>query len=589
MSDTLTLTPEQGAAIRAGLPIFWIRDHCQIVDKRGRLVPLIFNAAQEHTERVIHEMEQLYIPVRVVVLKARQHGETTRGTARIYHKAAMYANRNALIASHDADSSVNIFRRVQLMHKMDPAKRPTQYSNRREITFDSPHNSVVQVETAGNDTLGRSATYHDVHLSELAFYPNPDNAMLSVSQCVPDDPDTCVCAESTANGVGGYFYNLYKLARRPECDRSNPAMIIPDPPAEDWNGYLRVFNPWYINPEYSMAAPTDFVMSRDEVDYARQYDLSRNQMYWRRYTINSKCGGDEDKFRQEYPANDQEAFVVSGRLYFPGPQLETMLKRTRKPLFHGSFTLDGELVKDELGPWDIFDDFCTGNNYAVGADTAEGLDELETNDPEKTDRSIAHVVEVSSKRQAAKLRCRMHEDLFAEQIVGAAKYYGQAYLAVETNSKSGGATIEGVKRSGYDHLFYAEKFDENGRVITKKIGWNTDKFNRPMMLNDLRMLIRDLAVLIYSESTVMELLTFCVNKDGQPEALPGEHDDEVMSYAIAIQCALFAIPLIGDSSEYRKSEVIVQGGRVFKRAEIKDYTETLAVTGAVDSFEDMNE
>lgn len=568
--------------LREIVPALWAERHCKIVNKGGHLIPLMYNPAQLKADRVIHEMQSARLPVRVVVLKARQLGETTRGVSRLYKETSTVPNRSALLATHDDDSSINVFRRAQLMHKHDPSGPRTRYSTRKELTFDDPVNSVLQVETAGKSTLGRSATYHYVHLSELAFYSNPDAAMLSVSQCVPDSPDTYVCVESTANGVGGYFYDLYCNARRAECDKDNPAMLIPDPPAAEWNGYYRVFNPWYVNPEYRMSAPADFSMSDDDLLYQALYGLDAEQMYWRRNAINSKCGGDEDKFRQEYPANDKESFVVSGRLYFPVQQLERMQKVTRDPMQVGSFTIDGEFIEDVNGFWELFEPVSSGLMYAIGADTAEGLDELETGKVEATDRSVGHVVEVASKRQVAHIRGRMHEDIYAEQLVGAARFFNNARLGVETNNKSGGAVIESLKRTGYDNLFYVSRFDENGVVVGKKIGWNTDKFNRPMMLNDLRVLVRGEdgipGLIVHSKHTLGELFMFVVNKDGKPESMPGEHDDEVISYAIAIQVALEVCKGAGGDL----SQVVVQEA-------VRDYTTTLAVNSAVDMLEDMQD
>ena len=37
-------------------------------------------------------------------------------------------------------------------------------------------------------------------------------------QCVPDTLNSCVILESTANGVGGYFYDMWQKATRGEND-----------------------------------------------------------------------------------------------------------------------------------------------------------------------------------------------------------------------------------------------------------------------------------------------------------------------------------------------------------------------------------
>ena len=42
--------------------------------------------------------------------------------------------------------------------------------------------------------------------------------MTGLMQSVPDDPETCVIVESTANGVGNAFHKLWQLATDPEIE-----------------------------------------------------------------------------------------------------------------------------------------------------------------------------------------------------------------------------------------------------------------------------------------------------------------------------------------------------------------------------------
>ena len=76
--------------------------------------------------------------------------------------------------------------------------------------------SKIVIETAMNKEAGRSSTIHNLHVSELAFWPHPEETMTSVMQTVPNEPGTCVIIESTANGVGGLFYEEWQKAERGE-------------------------------------------------------------------------------------------------------------------------------------------------------------------------------------------------------------------------------------------------------------------------------------------------------------------------------------------------------------------------------------
>ena len=62
--------------------------------------------------------------------------------------------------------------------------------------------SDLQVATAGSPAASRSADFTCMHLSEVAFWPHPE-AMTASLQCVPEQFQSFVAIESTANGKVG--------------------------------------------------------------------------------------------------------------------------------------------------------------------------------------------------------------------------------------------------------------------------------------------------------------------------------------------------------------------------------------------------
>src|SRR5690606_22391893 len=91
-------------------------------------------------------------------------------------------------------------------------KPTTRYSNRKEIAF-AELDSRITVDTAGNTAAGRSTTPQWLHCSEVAFWPNARETMLSLMQAVAKGPGSMVVIESTANGVGGYFHTEWLRAK----------------------------------------------------------------------------------------------------------------------------------------------------------------------------------------------------------------------------------------------------------------------------------------------------------------------------------------------------------------------------------------
>ncbi|MFC0274097.1 FtsK/SpoIIIE domain-containing protein [Metabacillus herbersteinensis] len=89
--------------------------------------------------------------------------------------------------------------------------------------------------------------------------------------------------------------------------------------------FIPLFFPWYEHQEYRMEPPEDFVLTDEEEELKELYNVDNDQLYWRRWAIRNNCGGDPELFKQEYPANSEEAFLSSGRPRFDIKTLFTQL------------------------------------------------------------------------------------------------------------------------------------------------------------------------------------------------------------------------------------------------------------------------
>ena len=116
-------------------------------------------------------------------------------------------------------------------------------------------------------------------------------------QAVPDADGTEVIWESTANGVGNFFHEQWKLAEKGLSE------------------FQAIFVPWFWQDEYRKKLPEGFTTTEDEDILVKQYELDDNQLFWRRMKVAELTtdGVDGGKaFKQEYPMNAAEAFQVSG-------------------------------------------------------------------------------------------------------------------------------------------------------------------------------------------------------------------------------------------------------------------------------------
>jgi hypothetical protein len=240
------------------------------------------------------------------ILKARQFGFSTLILALFYLDTVNNPNITTVVMAHDTESTEGLFEIVKRFHDYLPeGKKPrTRFCNVRRISYPDLGSSI-SVRTAGTKTVGRSMTIHNLHCSEVAFYDNP-KIFTGLLQAVPASGN--VFKESTANGEGTQHCADYQAAKAGE------------------SVFTARFFAWWRHTEYRTEPPGDFQrvtdasepklreLFGDENALAMQYGLDDTQLQWRRGKIAEPGMG--SLFRQEYPANDHEAFLVSGSKFF---------------------------------------------------------------------------------------------------------------------------------------------------------------------------------------------------------------------------------------------------------------------------------
>lgn len=135
------------------------------------------------------------------------------------------------------------------------------------------------------------------HNSEVAFYKHADEHAKGIMQAVPNVNNTEIIIESTANGVGDWFHQMWQAAEAGISD------------------YIAIFTPWFWKDEYRRELREGFQRTAQEDELQELYGLDDNQLMWRRMKIVdlSVNGADGEKFfMQEYPNNATEAFQMSG-------------------------------------------------------------------------------------------------------------------------------------------------------------------------------------------------------------------------------------------------------------------------------------
>ena len=78
------------------------------------------------------------------------------------------------------------------------------------------------------------------------------------------------------------------------------------------NDFIPVFCAWWEHEEYRMPY-TGFPLTEYEKQLRETYHLSSGATCMAAVVYQNNCRGNEDTFRQEYPACPEEAFLMSGR------------------------------------------------------------------------------------------------------------------------------------------------------------------------------------------------------------------------------------------------------------------------------------
>lgn len=514
-------------------PFNFIEDNLFISNKDSKIVPLTFNYPQKKLYKVIENQRKAGKPVRIIIVKARQEGISTCVEAVIFEDAYNNENRKSMIIAHDKESTIKLFGISKLFYEMlpDHKKKPLNHSNKKELIFSAPHRSSIVVETANNLKAGRGSTLQVVHCSEFAHWSDAKTLMVGLKSCIGDLPNTLMIIESTANGIGDHFHNEYQRAKNGESE------------------YAALFIAWWEMPEYSRSFDSKEDKKLFEYEIKRQvinpdtgkkekteellliekFNLSLEQLNWRRWTIKNKLDGDAELFRQEYPSDDIEAFLVSGRPVFDRKALKQYSLRTREPILVGNIELRDKKVSfysNDSGFLKIWKKPEPGKSYVLGADVAEGL--------EKRDYSCIEVLDRLTLEQVAEWHGHIDPDLFGSELYKLGQYYNNCLVGCEVNNH-GLTTLTTLKKLLYSRIYYHKTFDEKLQKETKKIGWHTDFKTKKLMVDDLKKCIREYLLVLNSKEAVGELITYVSDASGKTDAQSGCFDDRVIALAIAVQ------------------------------------------------------
>lgn len=431
---------------------------------------------------------------RDIILKARQLGFSTLKLIELLDYAITTKNSSSAVIAHKKDTVQVLFEMVRLAYDNlpGPLKPRATYDNRNELYFPDLNSKIyVSMDTRGE-------TVHNLHVSELAFVEGAEERMLGILESVPKDG--IISFESTANGMTGYFFDVWE---------------------DQHSEFQKHFFNWTLDKDYFEVTSKSTVELADEyrplqLQYGLMPDihiklmLSAGQFAW---YIN-KVRRHKQKVMQEYPSTPLEAFIASGRNVFNFADLQ---KHDVKDPIDRKYS---DLM--------IWEHPLIGFKYTIGCDPSEGVGD---------DNAVIEVMNAHTGEQVAELAANnIPPDVLGGYLLDIAKYYNNAYVVLEINNH-GVSVMDQIKRK-YLNVYRREVFDKISNSYKESLGWKTTLTTKPLLVDALEEAVRNVDVRVHSAQALSELKTFVRTDEGDKKGFGAEgskKDDRVIALGLALQ------------------------------------------------------
>jgi hypothetical protein len=458
-----------------------------------------------------------------IVLKARQVGISTLFL--LWHlDATMFTpNTTTCILAHRQDSLKKLFRIIRIAYKSCPDsfrladgtvwKKPqASYDNANEIYFKDLDSTIYVALEARSDTV------HRLHVSEAAHIKDADDVLTATLGAVPDDGGV-VSMESTANGMGGVFFEMWEESEQGESQ------------------YAPFFVGYQDDPDYSDHVPDvgnmEASLTDEEKDLIANHRHTFGNVAWRRRRKSNAAA--RKKFAQEFPSHAEEAFLTTGRSPFDRELIKDWI--IRKPL---ESKMEGRLhywIKPQKG-----------RRYILGCDAASGrgVENLSQEEVKEggTDYQVIEVWDCETLQLCAAFRGKWPYERLHQIVYQLGREYNDAYVVIEAQDHGLTVINSLVNHVGMGPLapyprgmiHTTEVLDEKGKPLTKKWGFYTNLKTRPLVIDHMASLILDGEIRCYWRKMQSECMKFIIDDLGVARAMDGYKDDTVLCCAFTLFC-----------------------------------------------------
>jgi Terminase RNaseH-like domain len=505
------------------LDLWPLLERLSIKDKQAKVIRLTRNAPFSWAQReLVKEVEHQYNsgqPVRIAVLKGRQVGISTITEAILFLWCFLHPGTNALVLSRKSTDSEYLYGMSKRYWDEGPffGLYRTKYYTQTHIDWAEPLSSSMRTATASTDEVGRGKTLHAVHCSEVGFWPDADSIVGGLMESIPEEHGTICVLESTAQGVGGYWYDTWKAAITPHSDSQ----------------FTPMFFPWYLHEEYSI--PGSHLRYADLDDDEKELlddfpEMTLPKLAWRRRKI-AGLPRQETQFHEEYPCTEDEAFLSTGSNLFPVAKVQAAYTPT-VPFDRGYLYNDGGKL--------AWMDSPTGHTYVYSPPDPRGrrLYVLAV-DPTFSvdgDPCCIQILDRTSYEQVAVWHGGADPRTIGEISLALGLWYGNALMNTEV--QGGGRVVLDVWRQANYQNIWTTRRPTRARQGNQVLAWSTTQESKAQLIGTLQAMLHRRQITLHHPATFHELCQYThLPTDSYGPARRGGHDDCVMALGVAVVTA----------------------------------------------------
>jgi hypothetical protein len=547
---------------------FWCWQCVKILDKESKkLVRFELRPPQRRLLEALERMRIAGVPIRVILLKARQWGGST--LVQVYMawiQQEWRRNWHSAIIGDVEQQSKNIRGMYKKLADNFPRDLGSitfvPYEGQQKVQMIAERGCIVGIGSAKTPDAFRSYDFSMLHMSEVGLWKeteqrSPEDLAQALAGALSDAPYTLCVKESTAKGVGNYFHRQWT---------ESVAGRTRDVP---------VFVSWYDIDLYT--SPVDDYQELWESLDSYERDLwdmgaTLEGIQWYRLKLSADMNGNRWRMCSEFPSNAEEAFQTTGYRAFSHAYTSKAAATCRPAKYVGDIygasqkgadALNGVEFRVGNGPlkiWELPDakDPVT-NRYALFADIGGRTD--------RADYSVIRVLDRYWMKEGgvpeivATWRGHLDQDLFAWKCAQLAKFYRMGLLAVEVNSlrpkeaEEHHLTVLDEIAKYYRNLFARTDPEKLRQGVPARYGFHMNSATKPMIIDTLNGALRDGAYIERDQESVFEMQMYEIKTDGTMGAVEGQHDDLVIGTAGAVWLAIKHMGAVKDIKPSKKREI----------------------------------